>query len=251
MGSEAYGDFAWVYDGPLGRPFADATRPEIENTIRRYLGDRRGDALDLACGTGLSTRILSRLGFHPTGIDASLSMLAQARSRDRRFVAADIRSLPVTKRFALVTCFYDSLNHMLAPGDLEQAMREIARVLDEGGLFLFDVNQPGVYSAIWDSPEPFEHRDDSRTLEMRTTFDASTAIATASISGTFTTARGQFRFREVRRQRAWTCGEIEAAIHAAGLRVETRIDFDPFDQSRDSGIGIKWLFAARPRASDE
>ncbi|MDX1584454.1 MAG: class I SAM-dependent methyltransferase [Thermoanaerobaculia bacterium] len=244
MGSEAYGDFAWVYDGPLGKPYAEATRIEIESTVERYLGMKRGPALDLACGTGLSTRLLHRIGFDPVGLDASLSMLAQAKLRNDKLLGADLRALPLGKRFLLVTCLYDSLNHLLEVSDVEQTMAEIARVLDPNGLFLFDINQPSVYPAIWDTAAPFEHREGTTRLQMRTAFDSTTRIATASITGTFSTVLGDFRFSEVRRQRAWRYEEIARAALSAGLRIRSRVDFDPFDQARDSGIGIKWLIAA-------
>lgn len=240
---EAYGHFAWVYDGALGRPFARATRPTLEKIIVRYLDERRGPALDLACGTGLSTQFLSGLGFEPFGIDASLPMLTLARHRSLRVAAADVRALPLRRRFSLVTCLYDSLNHMLELDDLEDSMREASLVLSDDGLFLFDVNQPEVYAALWDSEEPFRHDDQSRSLTMYTSYDSATGMATAMIEGRAEGAQGPFRFEETRRQRAWRFDEIAGAVARAGLRIDSRVDFDPFGQSRDSGLGIKWLIA--------
>ncbi len=244
MSLEAYGGFAWLYDGALGQPFADAARSTLEQIITGYLGDQRGDALDLACGSGLSTSLLHDLGFTAFGLDASLSMLSIASSRANRLVAGDLRQLPLRTSFALVTCLYDSLNHMLEEADLEAAMRSVAEVMTPDGLFVFDMNQPEVYAALWDSKEPFDHRTRNQSLSMRTSFDAASAIAVAEISGSVEEARGRVRIRETRRQRAWTFSEISRAVVDAGLQIDSRIDFDPFEQSQDSGIGIKWLMAA-------
>lgn len=245
--SEAYGHFAWVYDGPLGQPFAEATAPSIERIVRGTLGSMVGPALDLACGTGMSCKLLREMGFEPIGVDASMSMLGQARGRAASLVCGDLRRLPVAGRFRLVTCLYDSLNHMLEPGDLAAAAREVASVLAPGGLFVFDVNQPEVYEAVWDSDEPFTFEDDQRSMLMRTSFDRESRIATAVIEGSVGRGRRRFRFVETRRQRAWTFEELGEALDAAGLRVDVRLDYDPFEQSAGSGIGIKWLIAALRR----
>ncbi|MBW3670698.1 MAG: class I SAM-dependent methyltransferase [Acidobacteria bacterium] len=245
MNLEAYGEFAWVYDAALGEPFAQAARSTLERVITGYLGDVRGPALDLACGSGLSTRMLTELGFRAVGLDASLSMLSIASSRAERLVAGDIRKIPLRGPYPLVTCLYDSLNHMLTVPDLHGAMMEVAAILAADGIFVFDMNQPEVYSALWDAEEPFRHRDGSRSLTMKTSFDAASAIATAEIRGSIEAAEGEaFIFLETRRQRAWDFEEIADAVMSAGLRIDVRVDFDPFGQSGDSGLGVKWLLAA-------
>jgi len=48
-------------------------------------------ALDFGCGTGSSTRLLRRLGFHVTGVDISGDMLRIARATDP---SGDYRLLP-------------------------------------------------------------------------------------------------------------------------------------------------------------
>lgn len=248
MNLEAYEEFAWVYDAALGEPFAHAARSTIEKVITGYLGDARGPALDLACGSGLSTRMLSELGFRPVGLDASVSMLSIASSRAGLLVAGDIRKLPLRGPFPLVTCLYDSLNHMLNVPDLQDAMMEAAAMLAKDGVFVFDINQPEVYSVLWDSDEPFRHRDGSQSLTMQTSFDAASGIARAEIAGSIDAADGDaFTFVETRRQRAWQFEEIADAVINAGLRIDLRVDFDPFGQARDSGVGIKWLLAATHR----
>lgn len=248
MTLEAYGDFAWVYDGALGEPFADAARSTLERLITEYVGNERGDALDLACGSGLSTRMLRNLGFTPVGLDASLSMLSLAASRVERLVGGDLRHLPLRGQFRVVTCLYDSLNHMLETADLDAAMSEVASLLARDGIFVFDMNQPEVYAILWDSEEPFHHRTRERSLTMETSYDAALALATAEISGSVVTANGIQAFHERRRQRAWQFDEIADAVWKAGLTIDVRIDFDPFDQARDSGVGIKWLMGATHRA---
>jgi ubiquinone/menaquinone biosynthesis C-methylase UbiE len=98
--------------------------------------------LDVACGTGQSFMPFVERGFEVTGCDSSAAMLARAATKapDVALVEADMRDLPELGRFDLVTCFDDSLNHLLEPDELAAALASMARNLDESGLILFDLN---------------------------------------------------------------------------------------------------------------
>jgi ubiquinone/menaquinone biosynthesis C-methylase UbiE len=98
--------------------------------------------LDVACGTGKSFMPFVERGFEVTGCDSSPAMLAQAATKapDVPLAEADMRELPELGLFDLVTCFDDSLNHLLEPDELAAALTSMARNLDESGLILFDLN---------------------------------------------------------------------------------------------------------------
>lgn len=102
-------------------------------------------AADLACGTGDLTYLLSGAGARTVGLDVTPRMLALAagkRASGRRpsFVLGDMSDLPfATASFDVVTTGYGLRN---VP-DLPRAIREIARVLRPGGVFLsLDFNRP-------------------------------------------------------------------------------------------------------------
>src|ERR1044072_8553698 len=137
MIDQAYGAFAYAYDKALGERYFRAIRRRLDEVIDRF-GVPAKTHLDVACGTGLAMRYFARLGFATTGIDLSMPMLQVARGRAARLVAADGRALPFGRNFALVTCLYDALNHMLDRAELVAAFREVARVMDRGALFVFD-----------------------------------------------------------------------------------------------------------------
>lgn len=107
-------------------------------------GLRGRRVLDVACGTGKSFAPLLRRGYEVSACDLSPRMVALARRRlagtsGAAFVA-DMRSLPATGPFDLVTCLDDAINYLLEPRDLEAALRSMRKTLRPGGLLVFDVN---------------------------------------------------------------------------------------------------------------
>jgi SAM-dependent methyltransferase len=103
--------------------------------------------LDLACGTGKSFMPFLRRGFDVTACDSSRGMLAEASQKapDARLIHADIRDLTRIGRFALVTCFDDSLNYLLDANDLSAAVHSVRANLHPDGLALFDLNTLRAY----------------------------------------------------------------------------------------------------------
>jgi demethylmenaquinone methyltransferase/2-methoxy-6-polyprenyl-1,4-benzoquinol methylase len=97
--------------------------------------------LDIACGTGDLASSLDDCTESPfiLGLDASLEMLREATRRLRnreehmRFAACDMQQLCVRDHCAdMVSMGYGLRNTV----DLDQALREIARVLKPGGVFI-------------------------------------------------------------------------------------------------------------------
>jgi SAM-dependent methyltransferase len=106
-------------------------------------------ALDLACGTGNSTRQLLERGYDVLACDVSEQMLSQARRKFPKhadsFIWADMRELPALGAFDLVLCLDDAVNYLLSDEELEAAFSGVASVLAPGGVFAFDVNSLRTY----------------------------------------------------------------------------------------------------------
>jgi SAM-dependent methyltransferase len=111
----------------LGRPYHHA------RTLRRALGGvtLSGTAIDVACGTGLSTRALAELGFDAIGVDVAPEMVAIARaSTELPFARGAAEHLPV-RSGAVDLISVGSGVHWF---DREAFDREARRVLRPGGL---------------------------------------------------------------------------------------------------------------------
>jgi len=154
-------------------------------------------------------------------------MLQIARGRASRIAACDMRALPLRAKFGWVTCLYDSLNHL---SSLKEAFAQIAGVLAEDGLFLFDVNRPEVYPDVWGNDEPFVADGRDFHLEMATKYR--NGRAQALVTGWAMIHGEKVAIRERREQRAHSEREIVEALASAGLAPREMFEFDPYQEGR-------------------
>jgi ubiquinone/menaquinone biosynthesis C-methylase UbiE len=140
------GSIPSAYDRYLGAVFF---QPYAEDMAARLKLHRNASVLELACGTGILTRILrDRLppGARLIATDLNEPMIQNAAQKFQKEEAvewrqADASSLPFDDRsFDAVVCQFG----MMFVPDKALAAREAHRVLKTGGVFLFNV---------WDSLE--------------------------------------------------------------------------------------------------
>jgi len=113
--------------------------------------------LDIACGTGaLSIKITSE-GILSEGLDYSSEMIKSARNNaetanlDIEFYHADMRSFRLNNTYDLITCTYDSINHLLSIDEWKQTFSSVKTHLNDNGLFVFDVNTLKALKERWNS----------------------------------------------------------------------------------------------------
>lgn len=118
-------------------------------------------ALDLGCGTGVLCRILHSSGIEAAGMDLSAGMIAIAREANPEihYDVADMVTYRPRKKFDLVTCTGDALNHIPSRWDVNTILRNVYAYLNKGGYFVFDIlNEKEVSDS-----EPFELDFDEKT----------------------------------------------------------------------------------------
>lgn len=242
--SEAYGAFAYAYDQALGERFFKAIRKLVDETLKRHPTPKRTH-LDVACGTGMFVEQMRKKGWRSTGVDASIEMIERTRGN----VVGDMRALPFRRKFARITCLYDSLNHLLEADDLAEAFHSIRNVMDDDSLFLFDMNHPEIYPEVWGLAEPFVASGKDYHLEIATSFRKREKIGRASVSGWAMIGGKRVEIREQHRQRAYSEREIRRALDEAGLTAVDVIDFDPYGEADDiDAPTVKLFFVCRPTA---
>jgi SAM-dependent methyltransferase len=137
----AYERFAAFYDVVMDDPAPRAAR--VDAAIDRYRPDP-ATLLELGCGTG---SILARLETTAslTGLDRSPEMLAVAAAKvpGAQLVRGDMADFDLGRRFDVVACVFDSINHLLDVASWASLLGCVHRHLADGGLFVFDVNTVG------------------------------------------------------------------------------------------------------------
>ena len=192
--------------------------------------------LDLACGTGQFAIGVAKQGFTVVGVDRSAEMLKIARGRSRRvkvsvvWAEQDMRHLRWNEPVDMVTCWFDSLNYLVEPGEVQQTFRAVFDVLSPGGGFLFDVNTIRGLSERWntgtsiavDTPDCFVVTD--------TEYSAKDNTNRLVLHGFVGKPGGFKRIHEVHLQRAYRIEDLTTWLKEAGfaqVEVFGMKDYDP------------------------
>jgi SAM-dependent methyltransferase len=178
-------DLAYIHHVGYGG-FATAVAPAVGQLLAAAgIGD--GLVVDLGCGSGILARELTALGYRVLGVDVSAHMVDRARrvAPRARFVQGSLRRVALPSCRAVVaigeSISYAGSSERQAPA-LGHLFTRVARALEPGGLFLFDVigagGAPMVYRT-WQSGSGWavlvdvKERPEARVVTRRiTTFRA-------------------------------------------------------------------------------
>ncbi|HZR51951.1 MAG TPA: class I SAM-dependent methyltransferase [Streptosporangiaceae bacterium] len=141
---------------------------QVMRFVERY-NPTAASLLELGCGTGAVLCGLSAAGFL-AGMDISLNMLDIARARlpGAQFIQGDISSFDLGRRFDVIVCTYDVLNHLTDFNSWISCFACTREHLTEGGLFIFDVNTVGQLNREA-SAQPQAHEFDDNTVIINVT----------------------------------------------------------------------------------
>ena len=105
--------------------------------------------LDLACGTGTMTWIMTGRGYEMIGVDASEDMLAAAMEKSGSvegippmFLHQSMPELDLYDTVDAAICCLDSLNYLTDPKDVRRTFERLRLFVSPGGMLVFDVNTP-------------------------------------------------------------------------------------------------------------
>jgi SAM-dependent methyltransferase len=167
-----------------------ARRERIISSERFYLQESRkgGPVLELGCGSGRLTIPIAQSGVDITGADLSPTMLATARAKAAaagakiEFIAANMCDFNLPKHFSLIFIAGNTLQHLLASGDLSRCFSCVRRHLLPGGRLVFDNAVPDANQLAKDSGQrhpvmQVEHPIHGLvTLEERATYNPANQI---------------------------------------------------------------------------
>ncbi len=206
--------------------------------------------LDVACGTGNSALPYLERGFIVSGADASADMLEIAKQKldNASLFQQSFLELNTGQQYKIITCLFDSLNNLLAPTDLENALQRIYLHLESEGVFVFDCNTPLGVTDLWDDNEfKGEVRLENGLAHYHWTHQAlepNLGEVTAQIWIMDTQGALQQEFSETHLERGYTHTQLETLLQAVGF-AETHFYEYPDGADVTSQTPRFWGFAKK------
>ena len=131
--SKIYDEYGWDYFSlTMGKSILDYFK--VNNiTIKNNL--------DLCCGTGVLCDYFYKNNIKTKGIDISKYMLQIARNKNNNieFKNDNVLFYKDNQKYDLVTMTCDAINHLIEDGDLECLIKNVNKLLNKNGYFIFDV----------------------------------------------------------------------------------------------------------------
>lgn len=126
----------------------------VEKLMRRARREVH-TVLDLACGTGTMTCILTGRGYELIAVDGSEDMLMEAREKAQGlrgepplFLHQEMPRLDLNDTVDAAICCLDSLNYLTRPADVQRTFERLRLFLSPGGALVFDVHARGKLEAM-------------------------------------------------------------------------------------------------------
>lgn len=222
-------DLAWIHDVGFSA-YALNSAPAVLAELQRAR-IRNGLIVELGCGSGLLSAELAQAGYEIFGLDISPAMIALARKRvpQARFQVASLFNAEVPACQAVVSVG-ECLNYLFDPSNGKRSVRSLFqrvwRALAPGGLFIFDIAEPGQVSghlpvrsftladgwAVLLAKQ--EDRDGHRLTRQITTFRRS--------------GKHYRRTDEVHELHLYQAGELAVILRRIGFRVRMRRSYGAF-----------------------
>lgn len=141
----SYQTFAYLYD-ELTQNVEYEKRCDYILSFFEQNGIKSGTVLDLACGTGSMSIPFMKKGYRIIGVDLSEEMLEIASNRlfeagnSFSLLKAKMQEFELPKKAEACICCLDSINHLNCIDDVLATFKNVYDSLNNGGLFVFDVN---------------------------------------------------------------------------------------------------------------
>ncbi len=217
---DAYKNLAYSYDRLTNDVDYGATVDFYTQILDRE-GLKPRTAVDLACGTGSVAILLAKMGLQVTAVDLSEDMLTAAMDKASElenppmFVCQPLQELKLPRGVDLAVCALDSLDYITEPADCAEAIRRVYKVLNPGGIFIFDVNTPQKLRAM--DGQVFLDEDDDVYCVWRGEFDENTNICSYGMDLFQREGECWHRSFEVHQEYAYSQEQLTSYLKDAGF----------------------------------
>ncbi|MBO6159532.1 MAG: class I SAM-dependent methyltransferase [Firmicutes bacterium] len=237
--------------------------------------------LDLCCGTGSLAIELTRRGYDLIGADGSDRMLDEAKKKLREasmedkilLLLQDMREFELYGTVDSILCTCDSLNYLLQEEELETVFRLAENYLEQGGLFMFDMNTLYKYQNLLGDQTFAQVRDDAAFIwenyfyeeeginEYTVTFfektadfglDSSSRPGAECLTNSPQADNLYTRFQEIHYQKPYDIQRVKDLLEKAHLKVEGVYDAFTLDAPGPDSERISFVArCVRPKKTYE
>lgn len=236
---EMYTGFAKAYDTFMDNVPYEEWVEFIKEKLGQY-GIKKGIMLDLGCGTGTLTGLLSAEGYDMIGVDSSIEMLDIAKEKfgdreDILFLCQDMREFELYGTVKAIVCVCDSINYILEKEELQEVFRLVNNYLDPDGIFLFDFRTPSSYEEI--GSETIAENREEMSFIWDNYYYADERVNEYELSLFIKEEDNLFRkYTEMHYQKAYLLEEIRQLIEESGLIfLEAKDNYTNEDATKESG----------------
>ncbi len=114
----------------------------IKKILKNFLKNPK-TLIDLGCGTGKYSKLMTDLGLEVHGIDNSKHMLNIARKKYKankklKFTYSDINNLNIKKKFDIVSALFHILSYQIKKNNIKKFFQISQKLLKKNGILIFD-----------------------------------------------------------------------------------------------------------------
>jgi SAM-dependent methyltransferase len=225
-------DLAYIHNAGFGSVAENAAR-ELLAALKanRPPASQDGLVIDVGCGGGILAERLVAAGYRVLGFDLSEAMIALARTRvpagEFRWESFVTAALP---KCSAVTAIGEVFNYLFdgknTRSRLANVFGRVYAALEPGGLFLFDIAEPGRTGPTR------RRRNFSEGADWACLFSAAENEARTTLTRQITSFRkigsGYRRTGEIHRLRLYKRSAVKARLRGIGFRVRTLRAYSDF-----------------------
>lgn len=241
---DIYNKFANVYDELMNDFDYQAWFNYIEDIFSKYKKDPK-KVLEMACGTGSLSQYFAQDGYKLTSFDLSDEMLAKAydklnRYKNVKLLKQNMIDFNFSEKFEAIVSICDSINYILDEEDLVNTFKNVYDHLEDGGIFIFDINSYYKLSNTLGNNIFIEDREDI-FYSWENFFDDKSNICDFYLTFFLKEEVNYKRFDEHHRERAYKVGEVLESLKKAGFETRHIYDCFTFDTPREKSDRINFI----------
>lgn len=217
---DIYNKFAKVYDELMNDFNYEEWFSYIEDVFKMHNKTPR-KILEMACGTGSLSYYFAENMYKLTAFDLSEEMLSKADDKLKKYknvkmLKQNMIDFKFNEKFEAIISICDSINYILEKKDLIDTFKNVYNHLEDGGIFIFDINSFYKLEKILGNNIFIEDREDI-FYSWENYFHEESNICDFYLTFFIGDGENYKRFNENHRERAYKIEEIIEVLKIAGF----------------------------------